>query len=261
MPSNAGTRLSLVVAFIAISAVACGSGGVDDAERFERFTEAVDSGAGCDELIRLGNEITAGSPELVWANERLAETDCPGPSTLRSRRNGSSAGPPADTAPGAAGTDGAGATSSTPSVEAASSTESAPAIEVFDPDHPESTETEVTGVLGPNRLEIEGGWAVRLIGLDVSDECVAAEARRMLVALAGPGTTVEIGYGHRQFDDEGNALAYVTRAEDDLDVNGTMLARGAARGAFSLDELDRSARLRDLAAAAEATGRGVWSTC
>jgi micrococcal nuclease len=110
---------------------------------------------------------------------------------------------------------------------------------------------------------------VRLLGIDTPEsvkpgapvECFgresAAEAKRLLV----PGATVLLEFDRDREDRYERTLAYVYRAEDDLFVNETLVARGFAR-TLSIEPND--AHASELARAerdARAARLGIWKAC
>lgn len=116
-----------------------------------------------------------------------------------------------------------------------------------------------------------GTERVRLIGIDAPEvakrgepgECFGDDATRVLANLAPPGRTVVLERDAEARDVYGRLLAYVSVQAGDrsLLVNRELLARGAARILRIEPNTARAAEFDAVAAAARASGAGLWGAC
>ncbi|MBU6201481.1 MAG: thermonuclease family protein [Acidobacteria bacterium] len=116
-----------------------------------------------------------------------------------------------------------------------------------------------------------GTERVRLIGIDAPEvakrgepgECFGDEATRILADLAPPGGTVVLERDAEARDVYGRLLAYVSVQDGGRSVlvNRELLARGAARILRIEPNTARAAEFDAVAAAARASGAGLWGAC
>jgi micrococcal nuclease len=116
-----------------------------------------------------------------------------------------------------------------------------------------------------------GTERVRLIGIDAPEvakrgepgECFGDEATRILTDLAPPGGTVVLERDAEPRDVYGRLLAYVSVRSGDRSVlvNRELLVRGAARILRIEPNTARAAEFEAVAAAARASGAGLWGAC
>ena len=110
---------------------------------------------------------------------------------------------------------------------------------------------------------------VRLIGIDTPEsvardrpiECFGMEAKARMAELLPAGTVVRLVRDVEARDRYGRLLAYVYRAEDDLDVNLLMVEEGMAESFPFEPNTTRQAELDRAEADAKAAGRGLWPVC
>lgn len=112
---------------------------------------------------------------------------------------------------------------------------------------------------------------VRLIGIDAPEvakrgepgECFGDEATRILADLAPPGGSVVLERDAEARDVYGRLLAYVSVQAGDgsVLVNRELLVRGAARILRIAPNTARADEFDAVAAAARASGAGLWGAC
>jgi endonuclease YncB( thermonuclease family) len=118
-------------------------------------------------------------------------------------------------------------------------------------------------------VALRNGRRVRLVQIDTPEvyfgtECYGRQASALTERLLPPGTRVRL-YSEPatdRIDDYGRLLRYVVRARDDVNVNVTLVALGAAAPYFYKGRRGRYAKqLETLARRARATPRGLWKEC
>lgn len=129
-------------------------------------------------------------------------------------------------------------------------------------------EGRVASVVDGDTLVLEGGEAVRLVGIQapklplgragVAPWPLADEARAALARLA-LGRRVRLLVGGRERDRYGRRLAQLYRADDGLWLQGEMLSRGLARVYSFADNRALVGEMLALERAARARGRGLWA--
>ncbi len=130
---------------------------------------------------------------------------------------------------------------------------------------------EVVAVVDGDTVVLADGRQVRLVGIQAPKLPLgragfeawplAEEAKAALAGLA-LGRTVRLGYGGRQVDRHGRALAHLAIAEGadaGLWLQREMLARGLARVYSFPDNRALVAELLAAERAARAGGRGIWA--
>jgi micrococcal nuclease len=130
----------------------------------------------------------------------------------------------------------------------------------------------VTHPIDGDTIAVEIGGTqehVRLIGIDTPEsvardrpvECFGMEAKARLAELLPAGTTVRLVRDVEARDRYGRLLAYVYRAEDDLDVNLLMVEEGMAESFPFEPNTTRHAEMDRAEAEARAAGKGLWPVC
>lgn len=123
---------------------------------------------------------------------------------------------------------------------------------------------ELSLVLAGDRIEIEGGQAVRLIGVDAPDfdGAILADqpdrSREKLTELL-PDGPVTLRYDEDAKDETGDMLAYVYDKNGRF-VNEAMLASGMAFCSIKLPNIACEEKLRAAAAKARDEGLGLWGS-
>jgi micrococcal nuclease len=118
------------------------------------------------------------------------------------------------------------------------------------------------------RLDSEQPVHVRLIGVNTPEiahfgrpgECFGIRAASLTRRLA-LGRRVTLEAGRERHDRYGRLLAYVRVLGGPADLEGTLLARGAARTLAIPPNVDRAAAYAGLEGAARRAGRGLWGAC
>jgi endonuclease YncB( thermonuclease family) len=122
---------------------------------------------------------------------------------------------------------------------------------------------EIVGVLAGDRIEVEGGIAVRLIGADALDPdnafdiAVVGAAKKKLAELIGKGP-VTLRYDEDMKDEALDTLAYVFDANGRF-INEEVVKSGWARCAIKLPNVEHEAKLRAAELSARAQKLGLWS--
>ena len=134
---------------------------------------------------------------------------------------------------------------------------------------PAGVDAVVRKVIDGDTIEISGGGAVRLIGIDTPETkdpnrpvgCFGKEASTFTATLLPPGTPVRLVGDVEQRDRYDRLLAYVYRRADGLFVNAELLRRGYAQlltippNVAHTDEFVASARQ------AREGSQGLWAAC
>lgn len=110
---------------------------------------------------------------------------------------------------------------------------------------------------------------VRLLRIDTPElsragqaaECLGREATDQLARFAPPGTAVLVATDVEVRDQYGRLLAHVWRADDDVWINGGMLATGYARVVTFPPNVAWDREVLALQAVAQDQGKGLWSAC
>jgi micrococcal nuclease len=118
------------------------------------------------------------------------------------------------------------------------------------------------------RLDSEQPVHVRLIGINTPEiahfgrpgECYGIRAATMTRRLA-LGRRVTLEAGRERHDRYGRLLAYVRVLGGPVDLERTLLARGAARTLAIAPNVDRAAAYAGLEGAARRARRGLWGAC
>lgn len=248
-------------------AASCSSSSAD-AERLNKFEVAITNGASCENLFELGNDITTGSPELTIANELLVLTDCivNGPSFFAEQTVVLTDATTSTTqAPNLGDTiltdDSASAPTTSTAIVTTTTAPAATTTTLVVDDSAPGFAVEVVAILDANHIRISGGWPVKLIGLATPNACSESSAFSMLSELLPVGTKIGIIYGALEYDNNGNALLYVTRLSDGVKVNATMIANGALDHAPDPFNPLFTENFTLLATQAERLGVGNWTAC
>lgn len=123
--------------------------------------------------------------------------------------------------------------------------------------------SDVVAILAGDRIEIEGGQMVRMIGVDAPDIDSAVNADIVDLSREKLAEILPLGRVTLTFDDDlkdetGDLLAYVQDAKG-KDVNEAILMSGWARCAIKLPNIAQETKLRAAARAARDAGSGLWS--
>ncbi|NLV55403.1 MAG: thermonuclease family protein [Acidimicrobiales bacterium] len=110
---------------------------------------------------------------------------------------------------------------------------------------------------------------VRLLGIDTPEtvapgqpvDCYGPEASARTKELLPPGTAVDVRRDVEARDRFGRLLAYVTRVDDGLLVNRSLVADGYARVLSIEPNTALRRELADAQAEARRAGRGLWNAC
>jgi micrococcal nuclease len=138
--------------------------------------------------------------------------------------------------------------------------------------HDSAVSARVTYVIDGDTLIVEQADGervhVRLIGIDTPEishsggpsDCFGARAARLTRSLAlGHGVVLEPG--RERHDRYGRLLAYVQVVGGPVDLEATLLERGAARTLEIAPNTDRAGRYAELERSARRAGRGLWGAC
>jgi len=134
----------------------------------------------------------------------------------------------------------------------------------------EPTRARVVRVVDGDTIVVEssdGTERVRYIGIDTPEsvkpntpiQCYAKTASHLNEALVA-GHTVTLTYGPEKRDRYGRLLAYVT-TEDGVDVNATLVERGAAKTLEIKPNTQRASKYGELEAKARNMQAGLWAVC
>jgi micrococcal nuclease len=118
------------------------------------------------------------------------------------------------------------------------------------------------------RLRSDEPVHVRVIGIDTPEiahhgtrgECFGLRATRLTRRLV-LGRQVVLRPGRERHDRYGRLLAYVRVRGGAVELEQTLLTRGAARTLAIPPNVDRAAAYAGLEAAARRAGRGLWGAC
>jgi len=130
----------------------------------------------------------------------------------------------------------------------------------------------VVAVIDGDTVEVAIGSRterVRLLGIDTPEsvdpnrpvECHGPEASALTGSLLPEGTAVRLERDQEARDRFGRLLAYLFRVDDGLFVNEAILAAGEAEVLTIEPNRAYAARLGAAAAAARASGAGLWAGC
>lgn len=123
-------------------------------------------------------------------------------------------------------------------------------------------ELVVESITDGDTFRTTDGQRVRFIGIDTPEvdqgRCFADEATGALAALIPPSSLVRLELDVDPVDRYGRTLAYVHRAEDDLDVGLQLATDGFALQLTVPPNVAREAAIAAAVAAARDAGRGLW---
>ena len=134
---------------------------------------------------------------------------------------------------------------------------------------PAGVDTVVRKVVDGDTIEISGGDAVRLIGVDTPETkdpnrpvgCFGKEASAFTAKLIPPGTPVRLVGDVEQRDGYDRLLAYVYRRADGLLVNADLLRRGYAQLLSVPPNVAHTDEFVAVSRQAREGSQGLWGTC
>ena len=134
---------------------------------------------------------------------------------------------------------------------------------------PAGVDTVVRKVVDGDTIEISGGDAVRLIGVDTPETkdpnrpvgCFGKEASTFTATLIPPGTAVRLVGDVEQRDRYDRLLAYVYRRADGLFVNADLLRRGYAQLLTIPPNVAHTDQFVAIAGQAREGSQGLWGAC
>ena len=134
---------------------------------------------------------------------------------------------------------------------------------------PAGVDAVVRRVVDGDTIEISGGGAVRLIGIDTPETkdpnrpvgCFGKEASTFTATLLPPGTPVRLVGDVEQRDRYDRLLAYVYRRADGLFVNAELLRRGYAQLLTIPPNVAHTDEFVAIARQAREGSQGLWAAC
>ena len=147
--------------------------------------------------------------------------------------------------------------------------EPAPTVAPTTGNLPAGVDAVVRRVVDGDTIEISGGGAVRLIGIDTPETkdpnrpvgCFGKEASTFTATLLPPGTPVRLVGDVEQRDRYDRLLAYVYRRSDGLFVNAELLRRGYAQLLTIPPNVAHTDEFVAIARQAREGSQGLWAAC